>query len=103
MYQVLQIARTGQPRGTVFDEIGGQAMTKYGSPTRNNAWCAGPMEDRCPADKPYLALHLIDDPAQRIKSVLQLYDPGYGQIGPEAVGSTGDVGTLSFQRHTDSQ
>lgn len=99
VYQVLQVTRGGI-RGPVFDEVSARVAEKYGSPTAENFWCAQPENGSCAADKPYLALYLIRDPAQSIKSVLQLFDPGYGTIGPEAVGSAGGAGSLSFERHT---
>ena len=52
------------------------------------------------AGKPHLTPYLIKEPVQSIKSVPQLYDPRYGMVGPEAVGSADDTGTLSFALHT---
>lgn len=99
VYQVLQVTRGGLQK-PVFDEVNDRVAEKYGLPTEGNRWCAEPADGKCSSDKPYLALYLIKEPPQAIKSVLQLYDPAYGTIGPEAVGSAEDAGTLSFGLHT---
>ncbi len=99
VYQVLEVTRAGL-QGPVFTEVSERAAGKYGVPTQGNRWCAGLVDGKCPSDKPYLALYLIKEPVQAIKSVLQLYDPTYQAVGPEAIGSIEDVGALSFERHT---
>lgn len=100
VYQVLQVTRGGSSQQAVFEEVSDRAASKYGVPVWRNEWCAEPTGGQCPADQPHLALYLIKEPVQAIKSVLQLYDPRYGTIGPEAVGSAEDAGTLSFGLHT---
>lgn len=98
VYQVLQVTRGGFQEA-VFQEISEGVADKYGAPTRGNQWCAQVTDGKCAGDKPYLAFYLLKEPVQPIKSVLQLYDPAYGLIGPEGIGSQ-DAGTLSFGLHT---